>query len=244
LERLESYERHTQDLSSIIACLSHWASDNQINALTKIISRSCDRLIESQGGLSVWLNLRWYPLLLLIYNAGIAAVESKNYKSITEIFYTKLGSSDSSDKETYFVQWVASAVGDLTGVFKRIPDHERQYTPISEYFYKLLQPVLDDLFFLGKGYDSVFDEFEILLALVSADIKKQENKHIWGPIGRLGWENRTHGISPCQKLINEATRQKSSWGPIKAGMFGGDYSRFEVLAEEYQKDILNELRWF
>ncbi|MES9900694.1 MAG: caspase family protein [Sedimenticola sp.] len=244
LERLESYEKYTKDLSSIVACLSHWATDNQLNALTKIVSRSCDRLLESQGGLTVWLNLRWYPLLLLTYNAGIAAIESKNYKSITEIFYTKLGSSDSGDKKSYFAQWVANAAGDLTDVFKRIPEHERQYTPISEYLYRLLQPGLDDLFFLGKGYESVFDEFEILFALVVADIKKQDDSHIWGPVGRFGWKNSSHGISPFQKLRDEAARQKTNWGPIKAGMFGGDYTRFEVIAEEYQKEILAQLRWY
>lgn len=244
LERLESYEKHTKDLSSITACLSHWANDNQLNALTKIVSRSCDRLLESQGGLTVWLNLRWYPLLLLLYSAGIAAVESKNYKSIAEIFYTKLGTTDSSDKDLYFVQWVASAVGDLGDVFKRIPEHERQYTPISEYLYKLLQPSLDDLFFLGKGYESVFDEFEILFALAVADIKKQEDSYIWGPIGRFGWKNRRHGTSPFQRLRDEAAKHKSNWPPIKAGMFGGDYKRFEDIAEQYQTEIIGQLRWF
>ena len=244
LERLESYEKHTRDLSSITACLSHWANDNQLNALTKIVSRSCDRLLESQGGLTVWLNLRWYPSLLLIYSAGIAAVESKNYKSIAEVFYTKLGSTDSSDKDSYFVQWVASAVGDLGDVFKRIPEHERQYTPISEYLYTLLQPSLDDLFFLGKGYESVFDEFEILFALAVADIKKQEDSYIWGPIGRFGWKNRRHGTSPFQRLIGEAAKHKSNWPPIKAGMFGGDYKRFEDIAEHYQTEIIGKLSWF
>lgn len=244
LERLGSYEKHTKDLSSITACLSHWANDNQLNVLTKIVSRSCDRLLESQGGLTVWLNLRWYPLLLLIYSAGIAAVESKNYKSIAEIFYTKLVSTDSSGKDLYFIQWIASAVGDLGNVFKKIPEHEKQYTPISEYLYKLLQPSLDDLFFLGKGYESVFDEFEILFALAVADIKKSEDNYIWGPVGRFGWKDRLHGTSPFQRLRDEAARHKSNWPPIKAGMFGGDYKRFEDIAEEYQTEIIGQLRWF
>jgi len=244
LERLDSYERHTKDLSSIVACLSHWATDNQINALTKIVSRASDRLLDLQGGLTVWLNLRWYPLILLIYNAGISAVESKNYKSLSEIFYTKLGPTDSHDKETYFAQWVASAAADLTDVFKRIPDHERQYTPISEYLYKLLQPDLDDLLFLGKGYESVFDEFEVLFALVVADIKKQENSHLWGPIGRFGWKNLHHDNSPLKKMRSEAASQKANWGPLKAGMFGGDHARFEAVADDYQKTILDQLRWY
>lgn len=244
LERISAYESHTKDLSAIVACLSHWASDNQRNSLSKIISRSCDRLLESQGGLVVWVSLRWYPLLLLMYSAGIAAIERQNYKSLSTIFYTKLGVSINESSESLFVQKAANAAGELADVFKRIPEHERNFTPMSEYFYKVLQPSLDDLFFLGKAYERVFDEFEILFALVTADLKKQDDSYCWGPVGRFGWKGRRMSISPLQKLRSEAAQLKDNWGPIRAGMFGGSYDRFEEVAETYQKEILANLRWF
>ena len=244
LERISSYEHHSKDLAMIVACLSHWANDNQLASLTKIVSRSCDRLLESRGGVVVWVNLRWYPLLLMTYHAGIAALEGNNYKSLASIFYTKLGSSEYDDSGSFFALKIAIAAGELADAFKRIPDHERKYTPLSEYLYKLVQPELDNILFLGKGYEDVFDEFEILFALVVADLKKQEDSYVWGPIGRFGWKNRTHGISPYQKLRNEAAQNKNNWGPIKAGMFGGQYERFEEVAEHYQTEILANLRWF
>ncbi|KPQ23667.1 MAG: hypothetical protein HLUCCA13_13025 [Halomonas sp. HL-48] len=244
LERISAYESHTKDLSAIVACLSHWASDNQLNSLSKIISRSCDRLLENQGGLVVWVNLRWYPLLLLVYSAGIAAIERQNYKSLSTIFYTKLGVSIHESNESLFVQKVADSAGELADVFKRVPEHERNFTPMSEYLYKILQPGLDDLFFLGKGYERKFDEFEILFALVTADLNKQNNSYYWGPVGRFGWKGRRMGISPFQKLRSEAAQLKDNWGPIRAGMFGGSYERFEEVAETYQNDILAKLRWF
>lgn len=244
LERISSYERHSKDLSMIVACLSHWANENQLTALTKIISRSCDRLLESRGGVEGWLNLRWYPLLLVIYNAGVSALEGKNYKSLTSIFYTKLGSSDYGESSSFFALKVGEAAGELLDVFKRIPDHNRNYTPLSEYLYKLVQPELDDMLFLGKGYEDLFDEFEILFALVVADLNKQKDSYVWGPVGRFGWKNRRHGTSPFQKLRNEAAQYKNNWGPIKAGMFGGQYERFEEVAELYQKEILDSLRWY
>jgi hypothetical protein len=180
----------------------------------------------------------------VIYHAGIAALEGKNYKSLASIFYTKLGSAEYDDSASYFVQKAGNAASKLADEFKRIPDHERQYTALSEYLYKLVQPELDDMLFLGKGYEDVFDEFEILFALVVADLKKQEGSHVWGPIGRFGWKNCGHGTSPFQKLRNEAAQYKNNWGPIKAGMFGGQYERYEEIAELYQKEILTQLRWY
>ena len=50
-----------------------------------------------------------------------------------------------------------------TDSFKQIPDHERNYAPMSEYLFKLLQPLLDDILFIGKSYERVFDEFEVIL---------------------------------------------------------------------------------
>jgi hypothetical protein len=244
LERISSYKHHSKDLSMIVAYLSHWANETQLSTLTKIISRSCDRLLESRGGLVAWVNLRWYPLLLVFYHAGISALVGKNYRSLSSIFYTKLGSSDYDDSGSFFALKVGDAAGELADVFKRIPEHNRKYTPLSEYLYKFVQPELDDMFFLGKGYEEIFDEFEILFALVVADLKKQKDTHVWGPIGRFGWKNRRLGTSPFQKLRNEAAQYKNNWGPIQAGMFGRQYERFEEVAELYQNKILADPRWY
>lgn len=245
LQRLSSYELYTKDLSEIIACIAHWANDTQLNALSKIISRSSDRLLEVQGGLTVWLSLRWYPMLLLLYSAGISAIESKNYRSLYCIFYTKVGSSEYSNEENFFVQRVSNVILELTRaeVFKKIPGHERHYTPISEYLFKLIQPALDDLLFLGKGYEFVFDEFEVLYALIVADLRKQNDDYIWGPIGRFGWKHKARDMSPFKKMLSDAENLKEKWGPIEAGMFGGSYERFSDVAEEF-KQTLDKLNWF
>ncbi|PTO71492.1 caspase family protein [Vibrio splendidus] len=245
LERVDLYEKSTKDLSVIVACLAHWANENQLNSLIKIMTRSCDRLLESQGGQTVWLNLRWYPLLILTYSAGIAAIESKNYKSLAEVFNINLEGTDHDHRGSFFIQKVASAASDLVGVFKQIPEYERKYTPLSEYLFKILQPDLDDLFFLSTGYEPLFDEFEILFALVTADLQEQRIGRVYGPIGRFGWKGtRGGGDSPFQKLLNEANLHQEKWGPIQAGMFGGSYERFKKISNSYKTEILDHLGWF
>ncbi|MCW8930124.1 MAG: caspase family protein [Gammaproteobacteria bacterium] len=245
LERISSYEAYSKDLCAIIGIVSYWATDNEFSVLSKIVSRASDRLLESEGGLTIWINLRWYPLLLILYHAGIAAIESKNYKSLTNIFYTKLGESEYGSKDSLFVQKLSNGVLELarSNIFKKIPGHEQHYAPDSEYIFKQIQPMLDDLFFLGKSYESEFDEFEILYALVVADLRKQSDGYMWGPIGRFGWKHKSRDNSPYTKLILEAKAFKDQWPPIKAGMFGGDYERFEAVANEF-KESLNNLNWF
>lgn len=245
LKRIENYELLVGELSAIIACISYWAKPSHHQIIQKVLSRSIDRLLGSKGGLTVWINLRWYPLLLVLYSSGIAAVEAENYKSLANIFYTKTGNSNYNEKEIYFSQKVSSGILELTraNVFKKIPGHEKHYTPISEYLFKLLQPNLDDILFLGKGYEEKFDKFEILYALVIADLRNQSGKGIWGPIGRFGWKHHNDYNSPFSKLRDEADIFQENWAPLKAGMFGGEYQRFKEVCDEFAK-ILNGLNWF
>lgn len=246
LNRISSYEKHTEHLAAIFSVLAYWATEEELSVIRKIISRASDRLIEPQGGSNIWLNLRWYPLLLLLYYAGISAVESKNYKTLSTILYTKLGESDYGSGGHYFAQKLSAAILELTraNVFKRIPGHEKYYTPSSEYLFKQVQPPIDNLLFLGKGYEAVFDEFEILYALVVADLKLQSGRHLWCPVGRFGWKfSNNQENSSFIKLINEAASLKENWPPIQAGMFAGSYERFEKTATEF-KQVLERLNWW
>ncbi|MFW8602494.1 hypothetical protein ACOHYD_13580 [Desulfobacterota bacterium M19] len=244
-DRISSYESYVGDLCAIVAVIAYWCSESELNVLSKIVSRASDRLIEGHGGLTVWLNLRWYPLLLLLYHTGIAAVESKNYRSLAAILYTKLGGSDYDNSEPYFAHKLSNGILELTraNIFKRFPGHERHYAPDSEYLFKQVQPVLDDLLFLGKGYESAFDEFEVLYALAVADLRKQADGRTWGPIGRFGWKYNSQNNSPFAKLLNDASALKDNWPPIQAGMFGGSYERFELVVNEF-KEILGRLNWY
>jgi len=157
---------------------------------------------------------------------------------------TKVGSSRSTGVSTEFTLSIGEAILELerTNVFKRLPGHERHYVPRSEYLFKLLQPILDDLLFLGRDYERYFDRFEVLLALVHADLEKVDGDRIWGPVGRFGWKFRDGVVDPLKEILVEAERQKESWGPLKAGLFGGDYSRFETISSEYSKMIAG-LNW-
>lgn len=248
LERISSYEKYTKDIGAISAVITYWATDSELEILRKIVSRMSDRLLEFQGGgVNVWLNLQWYPLLLLLYQAGIAAVGSKNYKALSEILYIKLDCPYNDNREPFIAQKTSNTILDFVRMklFNHIPGYEKKYTPMSDYLFKQLQPFMDDLFFLGKGYESIFDEFEVLYALVVADLNLQSEYGLWGPIGRFGWKFSGRGVgnSPFTKLVLEAESLKDQWPPLKAGMFEGSYERFIKVANSF-KELLEKLNWY
>ena len=237
IARLERYENATADLSILIATVAYWAKPIHIPTLQKCLARSCDRL-EVRGGLSLWLELRWYPLILQTYRAGIAAVDSQRYESLAALFYTPLAALDHGIQEAFLVEAVGKSMLELTRtkVWKTIPGHENNFTPLSEYLFKTLQPSLDDLLFLGKNYEQAFDAFEVLLALAVADMRSVRQTGVWGPFGRFGWKRQRSG-APFQRLVQEAKAQGNNWPPLKAGLFGGSFERLVKVADELGQQV-------
>ena len=244
LTRIERYEQNINDLSILTACVTYWAKPIHFQLLQKLFARSTDRLV-STSGLVAWLYLRWYPIILMLYSAGISAIDNSRYDSLSAIFFTKIVSPENGDKDVSFIEAIGNCLHELqnTNMFSNLPGHEKNRVPMSEYLFKTLQPKLDDMLFLGKNYERAFDRFEVLLALLIADNFNETKGHVWGPIGRFGYKNGFDNQGPLNQLINEGKNYKNNWPIIKAGFFGGDYSRFEIVSTEFTKRV-NNLQWY
>jgi hypothetical protein len=222
------------DLCSVEALLGRWAG-NATRPLVSLAPRRLADRLDAVSGVTVWIGLRWYPILLLLYSGGISAVAAGGYDNLRELFNTRISSPNGEDEP--LLQAVVSGLSDAE-VFKRLPGHERQYTPRSEYLHKLLQPMLDDLLFLGSDYERAFDRFEILMTL---EYMHQADRD-WGPIGRFGWKVR-RGSNPLERLLSEATQQGTNWKPLRAGLFNGSQARYDELAVR-MRALASRLSWF
>lgn len=244
--RLEKYEYIMQDLQSIIICLAYWGNEQHHSIMQKIMARIIDEL-DPKDGLVIWSSLRWYPIILLLYSAGIAAIASQKYHNLASLFMMKVSSPRESSNSNELILAMGGAISDIerTKPFKQLSGYENYYAPRSEYLFKLLQPKLDDLLFLGRDYEIFFDRFEIFLAIVNADLLIQNNKKIRDPpIGRFGWKySPTWRSSNCfTTFINEAKSEHDRWAPFAAGLFGGNYERFNKVISEYEP-IIAKLNW-
>ena len=242
LRRLACYEVASADVAVLLACVAYWAKPIHKATLQKILARSADRL-EQQSGQEVWLALRWYPLLLELYCAGIAAVDGQRFDLLATMFYTPVPSSES--RTEMFVDSTARGLLNLhrSNILKQIPGHEKNYVPLSEYLFKILQPKLDDVLFLGKNYERAFDTFEVFFALAVADLDLLKGGNGRGPVGRFGWKQMPRDNGPLAKVVSEGRVQQRAWAPLQAGLFGGSYERFDTVATKHTEHI-SKLGWF
>jgi len=241
--RIKLYEDIVKEIQLMTACVAYWGDNNHFQLLGKAIARICDNF-SPEGGLVVWLNLRWYPVFLLLYSSGISAVSTNNYEALAAILTAKVQSPRNTYETIDVTIPIGNAAADLHDVFKRLPGHEKQYVPRSEYLFKLLQPGLDDLLFLGRDYEPMFDRFEVFLALIYADLEYKPDNSVWGPLGRFGWKYQSgRRSSAFSEIVKEANSLKSEWAPLKAGLFSGSIDRFLEISTKFEDELLKKLSW-
>jgi len=244
-DRLSRYEDAISDLSSMVVMLARWGDDGHRKSLEHVFARLPDTHSVS-GGLTLFLGLRWYPISFLSYAAGIAALANEDFKNLRSILLTPI-TVDNSHTTTPIIIPTVEGMLDVqrTDLFKQFPGHERHHVPRSEYMFKAVQPHVDDLLFLGRDYERLFDEYELMLALTFADLTFDDRGKAWGPIGRFGWKytSRSREQNPFEVMVADAARLKDDWKPLQAGFFNGSYSRFEELANSF-REMLDNLGFF
>jgi hypothetical protein len=238
-ERLEKYESASFVLSQIGACVSYWAKPAHQPIVKKIITRSTDRF-ESHGGNVVALSFRWYPILLEFYSVGISAVAGQRYDTLENLFNIENDSYDPLHQSSNLLDSLTGNFLELirSNIFKSLPDFENRRTPISDYIFKLLQPRIDELLFLGKRYESAFNEFEILYGLAVTHKNLQKGMGAWGPIGRFAWN-----LSSYTKFMDQAEQEGTEWTPWKSGIFKGTYPNFAKTLSEHRGLISRAFRF-
>jgi hypothetical protein len=239
--RLHKYETTLERLTAITILIAKWGEADHQPLLERIIARLTDGT-KPRSGLAAWLELRWYPILLLMYAGGIAAISAHNYRSLSSVLLTRVqdNSHGRGESRPAVIPTVNAILEvDRMELFKHLTGHEKNFTPRSEYLFKRLQPEIEDMLFLGNSYDDLFDRFEMLYALTYADVAIKDRSYFWAPPGRFAWKGR-HGISkdPFAALMTEATEERSSWPPFVAGMFGHSFDRFNEIAVAFRDQVL------
>lgn len=241
LDRVMKYETIVSELAAVQALVSHWAGPAQRQTVNLASKRMCE--LEREPGSGIWLGLRWYPVLVVLYAGGIGAVAGSRYDNLRLLFQASVPDLDNPGRIS-LIRAVADGSNEIEGSFKMLPGRERNYTPRSERLFEILRPVFDATLFLGFEYESYFDEFEVLMALEYAAHSTRAGGAAWGPIGRFGWKAHRGGRwDPLHRMIAEATEHGDTWPPLAAGLCGGSIEQLQVIAKEFG-ERLSRLGWW
>jgi phosphoserine phosphatase len=240
VRRINQYEARSEILQAMLATGCYWGDEK----LGSLWARSLERIANPSGGesgLVVWLHLRRYPALVLLYSGGIASVASGRFGTLkTLLLEPKV--SDHEEKPAVMAVYPSGVLEN--GAAQRLPGLERHYTALSDHLHAHLREPLRELLPEDLRYERAFDRFEYLFALVHADLHEKATGRVWGPIGRFGWKfcgaaERT----VVMEIEREIDQQGGRWLPLRAGLFDGSLERVREVKSGFD-DILRRLHWF
>ena len=245
-DRLKGYELALDRLMPMFMVICKWGAAEHRATIERVVSQVAEVCAESGQTIS-WLGLEWHALNLLMYAGGIAAVSSHEYENLLVLFKAPVHVRpwEGTPEAAIMAYGKGTVELERSKALKSLPIFGNNYNPRSEYLFKNLQPMVEDHLSPGRSYSAHFDRFEVLLALQHADIALGHSDDVWAPLGRFGWKHkRGHGDSPYDSLVREAESAGGKWPPIRAGLLGGSFDRFDYVARQFRERILQTLNWF
>jgi hypothetical protein len=238
--RVERYQALTEILLGIMITGSYWGEQTHLSLWTQCLERLA-YLPNPYHGRSQWTRLRLYPALLLLYGGGIAALAHRKYDTFAA-FLTKAVARSENGEQPLVVSVHIWTVMEHS-IAQQLPDMQKHISPLSDHLYSFLREPLKEYLPLEIRYQECFDRFEYLLALVHADLTRNNQWNVWSPIGCFGWRGRGAmrlDAPPIMKVIeSEVAEQGEDWPLFKAGLFNGSVERFQETKRAFDTWMLN-----
>jgi hypothetical protein len=132
--RIQRYEDAVADLVVAVILLAHHAEPEQVRLLEKIFARMAE-FEKGQAGSVLWIRLAWYPVLVLMYAAGISALAANRFDALRAALLTPVYTPRPLPDQDVspIVLPVILELTDIVEDFKSLPDMERKYVPRSEH---------------------------------------------------------------------------------------------------------------
>lgn len=247
LERLKRYEIGMDMLVNLVANGCYWGTPHQAELWVEVVSRVLD-ISPPQSGTTILLNLRRYPVCMLLYAGGIAAIAAKKYETLRVLLKDTRTSIDMpiDGKDDLLIRkLVLGRVLDAE-VLNRCLGGQQYKTPLHDRLHSFLHDTLRPFLPNDHRYDDAFDRFEYLFALVYLDAQEKDGLPLWAPAGRFAWRNRSIGAQGShisELLWEEYKKEKSNWEPIRAGLFENS-QRFADVDQSFRNDVLSQIRPF
>lgn len=254
---LEEFERLTAPLAAMAAMIAHYNdggnTDLIADTIERLINLPCPDLrpiqsiqihdirVGSGFGKDWFFDLvcqvRYYPALLVIYAAGIAAVKKGNL-DILEAILARPKITNSSLQRVPYHDDV-----NIWSAMTQIPDwildfnYERygQHVSVHYYLYRVIQSILQPIIRNELAYDGAFDTFEYLYGLSYLHLASSplEGKSAANPplplisrvwVNTVGFNGKGTYRFPAPVVSYLKDIQKKAEG---SDFFGGDLQAFE-----------------
>lgn len=179
-EYVSSYFDAASNILTVLAMMCLYYEDRYEKIIEKILV-NIHPSIDSVG-------LKEYGDCLVIYAAflivTICGVEANRIDLLSRTYKLSFKARFSFQRTSLLDAAVNNTIKHYDSFDIFFPEKNYRY-PLCEYFYTRLQPILDDILFMGGSYENKFVTAELIIALFFATrLYTSGSSQVWGPSGR------------------------------------------------------------
>lgn len=212
--------------------------------------------------------LALFPTTLLMYAATIAALRESNYRLIQALLCeAELDVSEQFGGGTLYRPMIVGAspyyslrndtilqallanqqntlTEDMLGAIVDGRLSHRPRFPASRYLRETLRPNFEKVGIHSAEYEKLFDQAEVLFALVTADITDRGKVYAepWLGVFALPTGTLDTSYSLWARYLEECERDGGDWLPLSGGLFGGSSDRAKAAAQNIRALVEHYLR--
>lgn len=229
IRQIKLFEAQTEILQAMMITGGYWGDGNISDVFVKCLERLANN-IKIRDGYKVWVDIQYYPILLLVFPSCLAAIASGNYFMLSNLLLKPQNNYSPTGPEPLFLSLFPNTVIE-NDIAKLLPNMEKRKTPASDYLLELISEPLREFIPDQKELEDYFDRLEYLASLCFMDYRIQASRPPWCPMGRFVWRHRDYGMNISRKIQKEINIEKMDWKPLKFGFFGGLIERVHKAQE-------------
>lgn len=238
---VRQYEAATEALASMAGVLGRWGDGSELPLVFDVVCSLYAHAETVGSGLTVFLNLRSYPAVLVFTAYGLGLTRAGRWGSLHALLSAEIERQHYESFRAVEGLFLHAWNGTYNDAWKQIEGLENRKTPFSDHLFALFSKWSKAFSGLTPDIELVFERFEILgsLAFLERNDKESLQKQLAGnsgydmphmPVGRVGWDKRN-----ASRLIAEIQAESMKKLLIGAGFAKGDAKFLNLFIENFRR---------
>jgi len=246
--RVRKYEAATEGLASMAGVLGRWGDDTELPLVLDVMRTLHSHAEKVRGGLTVFLNLRSYPAVLVFTAYGLGLTRAGRWSALHRLFDFVIHREHREPVRAIEALFLWAWKGNENDAFKQIEGLDKRKTPLSDHLFAVFTEWSRSFMGLTPDFELIFERFELLgsLAYLEQNDKatvqqalagEPRNSWAWMPVGRVGWRE-----ADADRLVAEIQAEPTKDALIRAGFAKGDPEYIDLFVENFRR-LAGRMRW-
>jgi hypothetical protein len=246
--RVARYEAATEPLARMVGVLGRWGDGTELPIVLDLLGTIHAHADAIGSGLTVWLNIRSYPAVLIFTGYGLGLTGAGRWSVLHALFSAEMMRQYRDPQRVVEAFFLWSWSGSENNPWQHLKGLDRHKTALSDHLFAVFSPSAKSFVGVSPDFELLFERFEMLASLAFLEATEEgvieaalaspaPNGCIWMPVGRSGRHRDT-----CERLIKELQTEAMTKALLDAGFARGSKRHFELWVANFGR-IAGRMRW-